>query len=427
MYIVYRLLTILLSPFIWIFFHVRCLYGKDKIRETRNHFGIPTRERNFGDLIWIHAVSVGESTSALTYIEHLKKKFPDLNILITTTTVTAAKNIATRVEQIKNCVHQYVVADNPFWIARFLKHWNPKIAIFMESEIWPNLVYELDARKIPIFLLNARFSPKAFGRWKFCKGFLSEILRKFKCIMAQSKIDEERFKFFSENNVRLIPNLKLVNPLLPQNEELSKKFKQLTAGKKIFVAASTHEGEETQIVAAHQNLKHNFDIITVIIPRHLNRVPEICDMLKKQRVKFSLRSKIDSIKTSTELGEVFLVDSFGEVGTFYRLADICFVGGTLVPIGGHNIYEPVALKKPVLFGPYLENVLEMSDFLINSGVAFRADNPIAIHGVCKKLLSDPKLLKEISQKATAVNRNNPLVQIDKIINIEKVLSEEKLF
>ena len=426
MYIIYRLLTILLSPFIWLFFHLRCLYGKDIIEETKNHFGVPTKERNSGDLIWIHAVSVGESTSALTYIEHIKKKFPDLNILITTVTVTAAQNIAPRIAKIENCVHQFVVADNPFWISKFLKFWNPKAAIFMESEIWPNIVHELYERKIPIFLLNARFSPKAFRNWKICKGFLSEVLQKFQCIMAQSEIDEQRFRFFSPDNVERIPNLKLVNSVLPNNEELAKKFKKLYAGKRIFVAASTHENEEATIVGAHKNLKRYFDIVTVIIPRHLNRVDSICEMLNNQRVTFSLRSQINE-KTPENIGEILCVDSFGEVGTFYRLADICFVGGTLVPIGGHNVYEPVALKKPVIYGPHIENVIEVCALLEEKEIAFKAKNPMDIYNICKKLLSSPTQLKEISQKAAALNRNSPLAKIDKIIQLKKILAEQDLF
>ena len=423
MYFFYKALTILLSPFVYLFFHIRCLYGKDEIKETRNHFGIPTKERKPGDLIWIHAVSVGESVSALTYIEHIKKKFPKLNILITTVTVTSAKNIAAKTEKIENCVHQFVVADNPLWISKFLNYWNPKAAIFMESEIWPNLIFELHDRKIPVFLLNARLSPKAFKRWKCCRSFLSQILEKVQCILAQSKIDEERFRFFSPKNVERIPNLKLVNSALPNNEELAKKFKTLTKGKKIFVAASTHENEEIQIVKAHKNLKQCFDLITVIIPRHLNRVKSICEMLNKQRVTFSLRSEID-LKNKDNFGEILCVDSFGEVGTFFRAADVCFVGGTLVPIGGHNVYEPIILKKPVVYGPYTDNVKELCAFLEEKGVAFRVSDPIAVHNVCKKLFSSPELIKEISAKAAEINKSNPLARIDKIIRLKEILSEE---
>ena len=180
------------------------------------------------------------------------------------------------------------------------------------------------------------------------------------------------------------------------------------------------------IVGAHKNLKRYFDIVTVIIPRHLNRVDSICEMLNNQRVTFSLRSQINE-KTPENIGEILCVDSFGEVGTFYRLADICFVGGTLVPIGGHNVYEPVALKKPVIYGPHIENVIEVCALLEEKEIAFKAKNPMDIYNICKKLLSSPTQLKEISQKAAALNRNSPLAKIDKIIQLKKILAEQDLF
>ena len=146
-------------------------------------------------------------------------------------------------------------------------------------------------------------------------------------------------------------------------------------------------------------------------------------MLNKQRVTFSLRSEID-LKNKDNFGEILCVDSFGEVGTFFRAADVCFVGGTLVPIGGHNVYEPIILKKPVVYGPYTDNVKELCAFLEEKGVAFRVSDPIAVHNVCKKLFSSPELIKEISAKAAEINKSNPLARIDKIIRLKEILSEE---
>lgn len=415
---IYRFLFILLSPFLKAYFYFRILCGKDRIDSIKNHFGISTAKRPSGKLLWIHAASVGESLSALTYINHIKKKYFDLNILLTTITVTSADILRSKIEKISNCIHQFVVADNPIWIKKFFDYWNVDTAIFLESEIWPNIIEELHERKIPIFLLNARLSPKSFRRWNYISGFISETLKKFNGILAQSEIDFERFSHFSPQNVYRIDNLKYANAILPCNEDLLKKFRENNEGRKIFVAASTHEGEEKIILEAHKIMKQKFDnIFTIIIPRHINRVKKICEEITSKNLRFFLRSEIDSCQGKYD---VCLVDTFGEVGTFFRLANVCFVGGSLIPIGGHNIYEPVSLGKPVLHGPHMENALEICDLLHKNEVAFEVYNEQDISEICIKLFEDKKLANKIKNKALSLTNNKSLEQIDKIIDLNKL-------
>lgn len=395
------------------YFYVRCLYGKDEVNGIVNHFGLATSKRPEGKLVWVHAASIGESTAALTYIKYLREQHPELSVLITTITVTSANIIKPKIEKIGNCVHQFVVADNPAWVKKFLDYWQPETAIFLESEIWPNAIDELNRRKIPIFLLNARLSQKSFDRWRYFSGFLSDTLHKFTAILAQSDIDAERFSFFSKSNVKRIDNLKYANEPLPCDKELLKVFQKLCTGKKVFVAASTHENEEEIILEAHKKLRTIFSIVTIIIPRHLTRVSRVCEIFQQQKVAFSLRSdpKNDS--------EVFCVDSFGEIGTFFRLADICFVGGSLVPVGGHNIYEPVALGKPVLHGPFMDNALEVRDLLTQKKVAFEVKNADDIFEICNDLFSDPTKLKQMVKLAAQIAKNESLKQIDRTIVFHK--------
>lgn len=436
----YRILFTVLSPFLRIYFYARCLYGKDKAESVKNHFGEATIARPEGKLLWVHAASIGESTSALTFINHIKKQFPDLNILITTITVTSADILQPKIAKIPNCFHQFVVADNPSWIRKFLDHWNINAAVFLESEIWPNIICELNERSVPFFLLNARLSPRSFKRWSYFKNSFSEILRKFKYIMAQSEIDYQRYSSFSPENTKRIDNLKYANAVLPCNDDLLKIFQKICDKKVVFVAASTHEKEEDIILEAHNKLKTKFNIVTVIIPRHLTRVKRVCEIIEQHNCKYALRSTIKnddhhSIDTPynnsanhqnnndpyNDLCDVYCIDSFGEVGTFYRLGDVCFVGGSLVTVGGHNIYEPVALGKPVLHGPHMENALEVRDFLDEKGVAFEVQNSDDICDIFEKLISENNCLGDIRKQALSITKNDSLKQIDEIMQLEKIL------
>lgn len=396
------------------YFYSRCLYGKDNWKDVQNHFGQPNKPRPDGELIWIHAVSIGESTAALTYVKHLKEKNPLLNILLTTTTVTSAKILKSKLQNIVGCLHQFSVADNPKWIRKFLNYWKPKQAFFLESEIWPNTIDELYKRNIPLFLLNARLSPRSFKRWSFLKEFLSSILRKFTGILAQSKLDEQRFKFFSDKNVFRIDNLKYANPPLPCNDELLSKLKKICKNKKVFAVASTHNKEEEEILKAHLELRKEFDLVTIIIPRHLNRIVEIAKLFDKYQVTYQLRSKLFSSAT-----DIICVDTFGEVGTCFRLADVTFVGGSLVPIGGHNVYEPVVFGKPVLFGPYMDNAIEARDLVLHNQVGFEVKSYKNIVSYCRRFFLHPELLKRIETKTKDLTHNESLHQIDEIIKFSQ--------
>ncbi len=414
----YRILSSLLAPILRIYFYSRCLYRKDNWKDVQNHFGQPNKSRPRGSLIWIHAASIGESTAALTYIKHLKKKNPTLNILITTITITSAQILESKLKNISGCIHQFAVTDNPRWIRKFLDYWKPEKAFFLESEIWPNTVNELYKRKIPLFLLNARLSQRSFKRWSYLKGFLSSVLEKFTAILAQSELDEKKYRFFSDQNVFRIDNLKYANTLPPCNEKLFLQLKEICKNKKILVAASTHRGEEEEIIKAHIKLKKEFDLVTIIIPRHLNRITEIIKTFGKYPLTYQLRSRLTLAVT-----DLICVDTFGEVGTCFRLADVTFVGGSLVPIGGHNIYEPISLGKPVLFGPYMDNSLEVRDLAMKSQTGFEVKSFEDIVSYCRDFFSNKDLLKQIEGKTKQMTYNNSLQQIDSIIDstLRKIL------
>ncbi|MBE6447342.1 MAG: 3-deoxy-D-manno-octulosonic acid transferase [Alphaproteobacteria bacterium] len=409
----YRFLCTTLSPLVKLYFYARCLYGKDRKSDVRNHFGIATKKRPDGKLIWIHAASIGESTSALTYINHLLAVDSDLHVLLTTITVTSSDILLNKLKNNPRCFHQFVVADNPSWVRRFLNYWKPQKAFFIESEIWPNTLEMLYKNKIPVYLLNARLSPKSYKRWGMFRKTFSFILSRFTKILAQSEIDRIRFADFSPHNTFKVDNLKYANPRPSINVDLLSSLQKIGNGRKIFVAASTHKGEEEIIVQAHKLLKENFDILTVIIPRHLTRIDEIQTLLKRNCIKYSLRSELNS----ETFPEIICVNSFGEVGTFFELADVTFVGGSLVQIGGHNIYEPVMFGKPVMFGPYMDNALEVRQLLLEKNVAFEVKSVDDIVRTCSDFFSNPHFLQQIRVDALQATKNKSLQQIDQLIEI----------
>ena len=404
----YRIISYLLAPFLRLFFYLRCYKGKDRIDDVVNHFGVATIARPSGRLLWVHAASVGESMSALTYIKHILSRHDDLHVLLTTVTVTSADIL--RSQKIPRCMHQFVVADNPIWVRRFLEYWRPDKAIFLESEIWINILEALRSRNVPTYLLNARLSDRSFARWQIVADSFGEILKNFTLILAQSQEDAERFRFFSPHNVEQIDNLKYANEPLACNNELKQKLEHFCKGKKVFVAASTHAGEEEIILAVHKALSAEYPIITILVPRHIDRIPTIIPLM--DGINYGLRSKIDQIVDPVDF---LLIDSFGELGTIYRLADVVFVGGSMVPIGGHNIYEPAILGKPVLHGIHMENFRDTVKLLRSENMAFEVVSILDIYDKCCEIFQD----ENIQKRAACLSQRNPLAQIDRHIIIRE--------
>lgn len=411
----YRALSRVLSPFLKLYFYCRCLFGKDETKSVRNHFGVPTIGRPSGRLIWIHAASIGEANSAFTYIEHLKKKHPDVSVLLTTITLTSANLLRDKIKMIPGCCHQFAIADVPGWIKKFLDFWQPEKVIFLESEIWPNIIYELRKRNIPVYLLNARLSDRSFRRWRRFSRCMRGILSNFDAVLAQSKEDAEKFSAFGTDNVVQIDNLKYANSILPCNKNLLNVFRSFCAGRRVFVAASTHHGEEEIIFQAHKLMNEKIPVTTIIIPRHISRIPQIMDLCARLGLKCTLRS--EAVKGRLENSEIFLVDTYGEVGTFFRLAHMTFVGGSLTNIGGHNILEPAALGKIVLHGPHMSNFIEMTQELHRLNAAYEVKTAENISRICLKMFDNLDTIKYISENMPNKIRNKSLEQISNFIKI----------
>ena len=380
----------------------RLLMGKEDPERLEERLGISLAERPTGNLIWFHAASVGESLSLVELIKRISSSQPDYNFLITTGTITSAKLILSRLPS--NAVHQYIPVDTPRAVEKFLDRWRPSLAIWTESEFWPNLISFTSARDIPMILINARISEKSYRRWRFFKKSLKNLIEKFNYSLIQ---DEKTVKYFSKigissNNFELTGTLKEGSAALPHSETEQVEISKQILNRPVWLAASTHEGEEKLIAAAHRHAsKASQGLLLIIVPRHPERGLEIASILTKENFKICLRSKKDKISSDTQ---IYIADTLGELGLWYRIAPVSFVGGSFVPIGGHNPFEPAALGSAILHGPYVENFKEIYNRLNVAGAAVKIEEASELGVKLIETLS-PENAAKLAQSAWEVSSN----------------------
>lgn len=380
----------------------RLLMGKEDPERLEERLGISLAERPTGNLIWFHAASVGESLSLVELIKRISSSQPDYNFLITTGTITSAKLILSRLPS--NAVHQYIPVDTPRAVEKFLDRWRPSLAIWTESEFWPNLISFTSARDIPMILINARISEKSYRRWRFFKKSLKNLIEKFNYSLIQ---DEKTVKYFSKigissNNFELTGTLKEGSAALPHSEIEQVEISKQILNRPVWLAASTHEGEEKLIAAAHRHAsKASQGLLLIIVPRHPERGLEIASILTKENFKIRLRSKKDKILFDTQ---IYIADTLGELGLWYRVAPVSFVGGSFVPIGGHNPFEPAALGSAILHGPYVENFKEIYNRLNVAGAAVKIEEASELGVKLIETLS-PENAAKLAQSAWEVSSN----------------------
>jgi 3-deoxy-D-manno-octulosonic-acid transferase len=293
---------------------------------------------------------------------------------LTSGTVTSAAIVAKRFPP--DIIHQYVPFDSPRYVARFLDHWRPSLALFIESDLWPNLILQSAARRLPMILINGRMSQRSFPRWRRVHGTISAILEKFDICLAQSDTDAERFSALGCPNVITTGNLKLDVPAPPADPDKLDRLLALTRGRPVIVAASTHPGEEEILIATHRTLAGFFPgLLTVIVPRHPDRGPPVWRLVDSAGLKAGLRSRDELPNASTD---IYVADTMGELGLFYRLAEIVFMGGSLVPHGGQNPIEAIKLGASIVHGSHVFNFADVYEALDSTGGARRADNEEAL-------------------------------------------------
>jgi 3-deoxy-D-manno-octulosonic-acid transferase len=382
---IYRGLSTITAPFISAYLARRAAAGKEDPARIQERLGRPGRERPPGPLVWVHGASVGESLSVLPLIERLLDARPDLSVLVTTGTVTSAAVMAERLPP--GAFHQYVPVDRLPFVRRFLDHWQPELALWIESEFWPNLLGETQRREVPVVLVNARMSPGSFARWRWVRPLIRPLLAGFTLCLAQDEAEVERLAALGAPRVKAAGNLKFAAAALPMDEGELARLEEALGGRPRWLAASTHEGEEEIAAAVHRRLAATHaGLLTVIVPRHPARGPGIAAALRAKGFAVAARSAGEMPTPGTE---VYLADTLGELGLFYRLCGVAFVGGSLVPHGGHNLIEPAQLGCAVIHGPFMTNFSTMAAEMGGAGAALKASDEAALAAAVHGLLCDP--------------------------------------
>ncbi|MEA2885966.1 MAG: 3-deoxy-D-manno-octulosonic-acid transferase [Bradyrhizobium sp.] len=372
--------TVLLAP---VLIRQRLKQGKEDPARIDERRGMTADVRPHGPLVWIHGASVGEVLAAAGLIERLRAL--NLRILLTSGTVTSAAVVARRFPP--DVIHQYVPYDSPRYVARFLDHWQPSLALFIESDLWPNLILAGAARRLPMVLINGRMSHRSFPRWRRISGTIEALLGRFEVCLAQSEVDAERFSALGSRNVVTTGNLKLDVPAPPADTAKLERLMAVTRGRPVIVAASTHPGEEEILGEVHRELAGYFPrLLTVIVPRHPNRGEAIAAMIAASGLHASLRSHEELPNATTD---IYVADTMGELGLFYRLAPIVFMGGSLVEHGGQNPIEAIKLGAAIVHGPHVFNFTELYDALDAAGGAKHADAQQAMVKQIRQWLADP--------------------------------------
>ncbi len=392
----YRLVSGAGGPFIRLYLELRKARGKeDKVR-FRERLGFPGRDRPDGALCWAHAASVGESLSLLPLLARLLAERPGLNILVTTGTVTSARMMAERLPE--GAFHQYVPVDRIAYVRRFLDHWRPDAALWAESEFWPNLIFETSARNIPLILINGRISPRSFLGWQRFGGLIKKLLNQFDLCLGQTDTDADRLRHLGAGNAKSVGNLKFAVPPLPVEEGILSKLQDVLGARPRWLAASTHPGEEDMVASVHRRLAGAHPgLLTVIVPRHADRGGDIAARLRGQGLAVSTRSAGDVIKPETD---IYLADTMGEMGLFFRFTGIAFIGKSLVPLGGQNPLEAARLDCAIIHGPHMMNFEDIAARLDKAGASIEVANEKALGDAVGRLLGDEA---ERNRMAAAAN------------------------
>jgi 3-deoxy-D-manno-octulosonic-acid transferase len=381
---VYRKLSTVMVPLAPALIKRRLKQGKEDPERVDERRGLSPDTRPHGPLVWIHGASVGEVLAAAALIERLRAL--NLRILLTSGTVTSAAIVAKRFPA--DIIHQYVPYDSPRYVTRFLDHWRPSLALFIESDLWPNLILSSAARRLPMVLINGRMSQRSFPRWRRVSSTISALLGRFEVCLAQSETDAERFTALGSRNVVTTGNLKLDVPAPPADPAKLEKLMALTRGRPVIVAASTHPGEEEILLDAHKTLAGFFPgLLSVIVPRHPDRGAAVASLVAASGLRVALRSR-EELPTATS--DIYVADTMGELGLFYRFAPIVFMGGSLVAHGGQNPIEAVKLGASIVHGPHVFNFGDVYEALDQAGGARQADTPEALVKQLGQLLADPR-------------------------------------
>lgn len=396
----YACVATLLSPALRGYLRYRALRGKEIASRLPERRGIDRFTRPEGRLIWLHAASVGETQSILPILSSLATRDPNVLLLVTTGTVTSAQLLNRRLPELglaHQVTHRFIPLDVPIWVARFLDHWRPSVAGFVESELWPNILAACQARAIPAMLINARMSKTSFAAWSRVPWAAQAVLSAFAHIQARGEEDAERLRALGAGHVESPGDLKMAAAALPADEALLADMAARVAGAPVFLAASTHPGEEPLIQQVHVALASAFPgLLTIIVPRHPERGAALAEALRATN-----RAHPDH-GYPPEGGGVWIADTIGELGVWYRLSDVVFIGRSLIaPGGGQNPLEPARLGRAIATGPLTGNFVEHVARLHAANALEITPDAAALIQFAHAMLADPVARREMGARAIA--------------------------
>jgi 3-deoxy-D-manno-octulosonic-acid transferase len=392
----YRALTVAAGPLVARYLDARSRQGKEDAARLGERFGIASAERPAGALLWVHAASVGEAASVLAMLERILAERPAIEVLMTTGTVSAARLLGDRLPE--RARHQFVPVDLPRAVERFLDFWRPDLAIWVESELWPNLILAARRRGIPLLLANARLSARSLARWRALPGLVRPVMEAFELCLAQDAVQAERFRRLGAPAVASVGDLKSVAAPLAADAAALAALRQEIGDRPLWLAASTHSGEEEIAAAAHGRIaREHPGLLTIVAPRHPVRGPAIAKMLQSHGLGVARRGAGEAI--SRDKG-IYLADTFGELGLLFRVAGIALIGGSLVRKGGHNPFEAARLDCAVLHGPDMSNCAAMAGALDAAGAALRVGDAASLGDTVSRLLHD-RVERDARAKAAA--------------------------
>ncbi len=392
-FLAYRAATAALAPAIPLLLRRRAARGKEDRTRVNERLGLDLPPRPDGPLIWVHGASVGECVAALPLIDTLLRDNAR-NVLVTSGTVSSARMMSERLPP--RALHQFVPIDTPAATTRFLAHWRPDVGLFVDSDIWPNLILGAKAQGTKLALVNARMSERSFAGWRWARGTATALLSAFDVCMAQDEEIAQRFRTLGGRDVRVTGSLKADAPPLPADAGELEKFRAAIAGRPVLLAAQTHASEDETILPAHDVLRRTLpDLLTIIVPRHVERGPEIAMLCGTRPARRRALGEIPGTDTA-----VYVADTMGELGLFYRLANFAFVGGSLVRHGGQNPLEPARLGCVVLAGPHTFNFRSAYEAIFRAQGIGLVRSSIEIAEIARWLLGSPAEAKALGEAAS---------------------------
>jgi len=421
MYFWYKFFTYLLYPFAPIYLYFRKLRKKEDFIRYKEKLSKINIKRDDGFLIWFHVASVGEAMSILPLIENCIKEEKINKILLTSITLSSGKILEKRYNQNTKVIHQFLPLDISIFAKKFLEHWKPNLSIFIDSEIWPNLILQINKKKIPLLLINARITKKTFLRWKLLINFAKKIFEKFDLCIVSNTESENFLKILGAKNIKNYGNLKFSNIKTSLDKKLDSTFIDKIKNRKIWCAASTHSNEEILCAKSHLKIKKNYNnILTIIIPRHIDRVEKINKELSNLNLKVILSSKLDQLDIKTD---ILLIDSYGEALKFYDISKYVFLGKSLVKSlindSGQNPIEPARLGCKIFHGPYVSNFLEIYKYLKSLGITKEINSSDELSlSLVEEFKEDKAKNHEIAAKIENYGQNilnNTIIELKKYI------------